>query len=225
MSKSDIFSWFYTNSVNLTGKSIVLIMLSALVVAAIIFLTYWITYRGVSYNQKFNVSNVLILLITVVIMLMISSNIVISLGMVGALSIVRFRTAIKDPRDTIFIFWSITEGLCVGSQNFKLAFISALFIAMVMLAFYQYQYRYNKYILIVRGLGKQEKVINKSELMNLIKPYVLHSKIKSTNCSQNYEEVVIQIRVKKELDNQLMDHLLDFDGVSSVNCLAESMED
>lgn len=224
MSKSDILEWFSTNSVNLTAQAILWIMCSALVIAAIIFLTYRFTYRGVSYNQKFNVSNVLILLITVVIMLMISSNIVISLGMVGALSIVRFRTAIKDPRDTIFIFWSITEGLCVGSQNFKLAFITTLFIAVVMLCFYQYQYLWNKYILVIRGEGKEGGIINKAEVLNILKPYVNYSKVRSSTCSNNYEELIIEVRVKKVLNASIVNELLEQDCILSVNYLIESAE-
>lgn len=224
MSKSDILSWFSTNSVNLTAQAIIGIMCSALIVAAVIFLTYRFTYKGVSYNQKFNVSNVLILLITVVIMLMISSNIVISLGMVGALSIVRFRTAIKDPRDTIFIFWSITEGLCVGSQNFKLAFISTVFIAIVMLLFHQYQYLWNKYIIIIRGEGKDNILINKECLLEKIIPYSTSTKIRSNSCSENYEEIILEIRVRKELNPLIVKDLLEVSGVKSVNYLMESAE-
>lgn len=224
MSKSDILNWFSTNSVNLTAQAIIGIMCSALIVAAVIFLTYRFTYKGVSYNQKFNVSNVLILLITVVIMLMISSNIVISLGMVGALSIVRFRTAIKDPRDTIFIFWSITEGLCVGSQNFKLAFISTVFIAIVMLLFHQYQYLWNKYIIIIRGEGKDNILINKECLLEKIIPYSTSTKIRSNSCSENYEEIILEIRVRKELNPLIVKDLLEVSGVKSVNYLMESAE-
>lgn len=133
MSKEEIFNYFYTNSVNLGAKQIITIMLSGVLIAAIIYATYYISYRGVSYNSRFNWSLTAILLIAVVIMLMISSNIVISLGMVGALSIVRFRTAVKDSRDTVFIFWAIAEGLCVGSRNLKLALITTLFIAVILL--------------------------------------------------------------------------------------------
>ena len=104
MSASQILEWFSLNSVNLTITNIILVMLFGTLIASIIFITYRMTYRGVAYNQNENISNVIVLLVTIVIMLMISSNIVISLGMVGALSIVRFRTAIKDPKDTIFIF-------------------------------------------------------------------------------------------------------------------------
>lgn len=151
MTKEEIFNYFYTNSSNLSIKTILVIMLAGLLIGALIFATYFVTYRGVAYNGRFNASLVIILLISVVIMLMISSNIVISLGMVGALSIVRFRTAIKDSRDTVFIFWAIAEGLSVGSQNFKLALITTIFIGIIIMAVSFIPYGRNKYLLVICG--------------------------------------------------------------------------
>ena len=104
MSKEEILSYFYTNSTNYGVKSTLVILLCGLCAGMIIYLTYYVTSEKVVYNRKFNWSLVAFLLITIIIMLMISSNIAISLGMVGALSIVRFRTAVKDSRDTVFIF-------------------------------------------------------------------------------------------------------------------------
>ena len=104
MSKSDILQWFGMNTEALTSLRILFVLAVSIAVGAVIFITYRLAYRGVAYDARFNVSNVVLVLISAVIMLMISSNIAISLGMVGALSIVRFRTAIKDPQDTIYIF-------------------------------------------------------------------------------------------------------------------------
>ena len=109
MTKQDIFNYFYTNSANFGVRNIVFTMLGGLLIGFIIYLTYKFSHRSVSSNQRFNAMLIVVLQISIVIMLMISSNIVISLGMVGALSIVRFRTAIKDPKDTMFIFWSISS--------------------------------------------------------------------------------------------------------------------
>ena len=112
MSKEDILTYFYTNNANLDVKKILLTLSAGLCIGILISLCYYVSTQashGVSYNQRFCFSLILTLLIALVIMLMISSNIVISLGMVGALSIVRFRTAIKDSRDTIFLFFAITQ--------------------------------------------------------------------------------------------------------------------
>ena len=134
MSKKEILNWFTVNNESLDVSKILFVLGVGILVAVVIFATYRITYSGVSYNAKFNVGNVVMLLIASVIMLMISSNMAISLGMVGALSIVRFRTAVKDPHDTVYIFWSIVEGLCVGAQIYKLAVISTVVIAVVLVA-------------------------------------------------------------------------------------------
>ena len=97
MSKKEILNWFTVNNESLDVSKILFVLGVGILVAVVIFATYRITYSGVSYNAKFNVGNVVMLLIASVIMLMISSNRAISFGMVGALSIVRFRTAVKDP--------------------------------------------------------------------------------------------------------------------------------
>lgn len=128
MTKQDIWDLFYGVDTAMRGRNIVAVLVAAMIIGAVIFITYRVTHLSTAYSAKINATNVAVTLITAVIMLMISSNIVISLGMVGALSIIRFRTAIKDPWDTVYIFWAVVEGLAVGSQNFKLSFIAVIFI-------------------------------------------------------------------------------------------------
>ncbi|MCM1254415.1 MAG: DUF4956 domain-containing protein [Clostridium sp.] len=153
MSKEEVLSYFYTNSTSYGVKRTLVILLCGLAAGMVIYLTYYITSEKVVYNRKFNWSLVTLLLITVIVMLMISSNIAISLGMVGALSIIRFRTAVKDSRDTIFIFWAIAEGLCTSSQNYKMTFVSVLFIAAVLIISSKIPGIFNRYLLIVSGGG------------------------------------------------------------------------
>lgn len=218
MSKRDILEWFQTNSSSLTTGRILAIMLMGLLMATVIFITYRITYTGVAYNLKFNASNVAILLITIVIMLMISSNIVISLGMVGALSIVRFRTAVKDPRDTVFIFWSIVEGLCIGSQNNKLALVSTLMIAMVLLAFSFVMKLGHNYLLIIRGASD----LSVEQVRELIKGSAPKSRVKTVNSTELSVEMIVELRLKNELDGKLVEDIRSLPGVTAVNWLLES---
>lgn len=220
MSKETILEWFYQNSAALSGMRILTIMVFALGVAAIIFVTYYLTYNGVVYSLKFNVSNVAILLITVVIMLMISSNIVISLGMVGALSIVRFRTAIKDPGDTVFIFWSIIEGLCVGSQNHKLALISTVFIAIILLAFSLVSKQQHKYLVIIRA----ESGINSTEVETALKMITKRARLRSVNMSKASCEMIYEISGNREVSAKALNALQEVTGVVSVNCILETGE-
>lgn len=219
MSKKDVLEWFAVNSANLSGSKIVLLMLLGIVIGIVIYLTYKLTYQGVSYSAKFNSSNVVILLITVVIMLMISSNVVISLGMVGALSIVRFRTAVKDPRDTVFIFWAIVEGLCVGSQNIKLTLVSTIVIALVITAFSLIGKKRENYVLVIRG-NKQS--INMEELNGCIQSFTVRSVCKSVNTAENDTELVYEVKAKENLDLTAAEKIKGVKGVQSVHFLLEA---
>ncbi len=217
MSKNDIIQMFYTTSSSFTAERIFLVLCLALAVSMVIFLTYRFTYRGVSYSSSFNVSNVLILLTAVVIMIMISSNIVISLGMVGALSIVRFRTAIKDPRDTAFIFWSIIEGLSIGSQNFRLALVSTIFIAIVAFLFSGHVTLYKRYLIILRGEGLQLKDV---EALFAGRRY----QVRTVTTAGDSTEMIIQLAGAKTIDPALLEALNQLPGIQNVNWLLETGE-
>lgn len=221
MSKKDIFNYFYTNSTNFTVENILGIMLAGLAIALIIFITYWVSYRGVSYNRKFNVSLVIISLISIVIMLMISSNIVISLGMVGALSIVRFRTPIKDSRDTVFIFWAISEGLCVGSQNFKLALVTTLFIAIILLISCFIPKLFNKYLIIIRG---SSEVIDTLKVIGLIEENSVSHKLRTSSRNKDSQEMIFEITSRGELNPDIINKFLKIKGITQVNYVIETGE-
>lgn len=212
MSKQDILEYFYNTGNALSAGKIFLILLFSLLAGMVIFFTYKLVYSGVNYNAKFNSGNVMLVVITSVIMIMISSNIVISLGMVGALSIVRFRTAIKDPRDTIFIFWSIVEGLAIGSQNYLLGAISTLFIAVVMLIMSFISKGGERYIVIIRGTDMSP--ISMEKVMASMSP-----KMRNNNFSDYGEEIVYQIKLKSESPASLMAKLKSQQGVSIVSII------
>ena len=220
MSKKEILTWFTGNSQSLDVGNIIFILCIALAIGAVIFMTYRITYTGVSYNARFNVSNVIIILITAVIMLMISSNIAISLGMVGALSIVRFRTAIKDPHDTVYIFWAIVEGLCVGAQIHKLAFISTVFIAFILIAFSFYTKMHNKYLIIIRG----DAELTGENVIEILESDFKRVKIRAVNNRENGCEMTCEVANIGELNLDFVKKLQQLDHVKSANWLLESSE-
>lgn len=221
MSKEDIFHYFYTNSANLSASSILLILLAGLGVGLVIFATYCVTYYGVAYNRKFGLSLVVTLLIAVVIMLMISSNIVISLGMVGALSIVRFRTAIKDSRDTIFLFWAIAEGLSVGSRNLKLALLTTLFIALVFVAESLLPGFHNRYMLILTG---GDEPLDAAALQQALQPFVVKSKLRTAGRSAGRQEYIYEVRTRRALDPAMAEAVRAVPGVDTVNWVMNSGE-
>lgn len=221
MTKEEVLSYFYTNSTNYGIRRTVIILMCGLLAGMIIYFTYYITSEKTVYNRKFNWSLVTVLLITTIVMMMISSNIAISLGMVGALSIVRFRTAIKDSRDTIFIFWAIAEGLCVSSQNYRLTFTSVFFIAIVLVAASKIPGIWNRYLLIVTGDGK---TIDREMFQEKLSPFVVSQKIRTANKSKTHEELILEIKTKGELDLKVIDELMVVPGVETVNWIVESGE-
>ena len=107
---------------DLTLETVLLRLAVAAVIAGFIFLSYRISHEGSIYSKKFNVSLAALTMITTTVMIVIGNNIAMSLGMVGALSIVRFRTAIKDSRDTVYIFWTIVAGICCGAGDQRAGF-------------------------------------------------------------------------------------------------------
>lgn len=220
MSKTEILEWFTTNSEELQTERILFVLLMGVVVGLVIFLTYRVSFRGVSYNARFNCGNIVLVLISATIMLMISSNIAISLGMVGALSIVRFRTAIKDPQDTLYIFWAIIEGLCVGSQNYKLAVISALVIALLLLISSFYTIFGKKYLIILHGDGK----VSQEEVLRCTEKYYKRSRIRSANYEENHCELVCELTSRRTLAQEMLEELKKLDGVRGVNWLLEMGE-
>ena len=119
-------------------------------ISLFIFYIYMITFEGVVYSHSFNSTLVLLALITSVIIMTISSNIVLSLGMVGALSIVRFRAAIKDPKDIAFIFWAISVGIASGAKIYSIAIGGSLLIGMVMVILSKKTTSYSTYLLIIK---------------------------------------------------------------------------
>ena len=219
MSTEQILEYFSTNSANLNMQAILMTMVCGLAVGLIICLVYRFVFRGAAYNRQFTLTILVILLIAVVIMLMISSNIVISLGMVGALSIVRFRTAVKDSRDTVFLFWAIAEGLCVGSQNVKLAFLTTLCISAVFLTASLFTFGSQRYILVVRG---GSEIIDSMEVNRVIKPYVTASNLRSVSRTEDHQELIYEIRSKKPLTSRTAETVGAISGVISVNWVAES---
>ena len=220
MSKWDFLEYFYTNGVNYGCKRTFLILLAGLAAGMIIYLTYYLTSEKVVYSRKYNWSLVMVLLTTEVIMLVISSNIVVSLGMVGALSIVRYRTAVKDSRDTAFMFWAITEGLAVSAQHYMMAFTAVAFIAAVVIVSSKLPGIYNRYLFVVRGNGSVESDRIESAFGTCVKGY----QVRSVNRNEASSEYIIEVRVKGKMDDGLVKKILEIEGVDYVNYVVESGE-
>ena len=191
----------------------------ALLLSMVIFWTYKITFSGVMYNRKFNVSLIMLTLVTTMVMIVIGSDIALSLGMVGALSIVRFRTAIKDPRDTGYIFWCIAIGISVGSGNYMISIVGSLFLFVVLSIFSFSGFgKEERYILIVRGVREKE------EIMRCVFNSFKGSQLRAKNSIASNIEIIYQIKIKNNDDKNIVDDLYKIEGVNAVNIVAQNGE-
>lgn len=218
--KEKLYDYFVGNSSQIGGLKAIEILLFATIVSVIIFFTYKKTYVGVMYNRKFNVSLVMLTLITAMVMIVIGSNIALSLGMVGALSIVRFRTAVKDPRDTVYIFWAIASGICTGTQGYTIAIVGSLFLSIVAIIFSLGKFGYeSRYVLVIRGDRNQEE-----KMMGTVFELFHSSQLRAKNTNGERMELVYQIRLNKEDDKGIIRRLYDVPGVTNVNLVAQNGE-
>lgn len=178
-----------------------------------ILFIYRKTFIGVLYSRSFAVSLVMITMITSLIILPITSNLILSLGMVGALSIVRFRTAVKDPMDTMFLFWGIAAGLCTGASYWGVACIGSIFIGFVMIL--MNVVKINKtlpYLLVIHYEEEAEKQIK--ELLPTIEKYNLKSK----TIRGKQTELTIEIQIKNN-DDSIVEKFSAISGVKNTSLL------
>ena len=218
--RQQLFEMFGSSS-DLSVEVIVTRLAVSAVIACFIYLSYFISHAGGIYSKKFNVTIVTLTVVTTTVMIVIGNNLAMSLGMVGALSIVRFRTAVKDSRDTMFIFWAMAEGLCVSSRNWRMTFTTVLFIAAVLILSSRVPGIRNKYLLIVSG---GEQAIDRKQFEEKLKPYVVSFRVRTANKNAEYEEMICEIGTKGEINPDVLDALLSVPGIQSVNWVVQSGE-
>lgn len=185
----------FESSGQLDPQSIFLRLLMALVIAFVIYLSYKLSHDGSIYSKKFNVSLMALTMITTAVMIVIGNNIALSLGMVGALSIVRFRTAIKDSRDTIYIFWTIVAGICCGAGDFFVAAVGSAFVFLVLLIFGRIK-NDNRMLLIIRTVRVNEERVEALIFQHFSRKTILRVK----NTTETNVEFIY------ELSKRLLDH-------------------
>lgn len=174
---SDIFkSSFLENIASVSVFDMALALILAFGLGMFIFLVYKRTFSGVMYSSSFGVTLVALTMITTVVILAVTSNVVLSLGMVGALSIVRFRTAIKEPLDIAFLFWSIAAGIVLAAGLIPLAVIGSVFIGVVLLIFVNKKSYLDPYIVVLRCDGGETAKNVQAYLESQVQRCVLKSK-------------------------------------------------
>lgn len=196
---NDIFkSGFLSNLTAISMLDMTITFVLAFAIGLFVMAVYKKTFKGVMYSKTFGVSLMAMTMISAFIILAITSNVVLSLGMVGALSIVRFRSAVKEPIDIAFLFWAISEGIVLGAGLITLAVMGAVIIGILMILFVNKESADNPYILVVNCVDE----LAESEVLERIKRNVKRHVIKSKTVSARTGiEVTIEIRLKDMTTN------------------------
>ena len=211
MTFQDIFkSSFLENMTSVTLLDMGLALILAFALGMFIFLIYKKTFAGVMYSSSFGVTLVALTMITTLVILAVTSNVVLSLGMVGALSIVRFRTAIKEPLDIAFLFWSIAAGIVLAAGLIPLAVFGSVFIGVFLLIFANKKAHLNPYIVVIRCDGHESE----AAATDFLKGQVQRLAVKSKTAQKGSVELNVEVRMKSE-NTDFINALADIQGVTS----------
>lgn len=214
MTFNDIFqSSFLEKAAEFSAVDVAIAMLLSFAIGLFIFYVYKKTFAGVMYSASFGVSLIAMALITTLIILAVTSNIILSLGMVGALSIVRFRTPVKEPLDIAFLFWAISAGIVVGAGLIPLAVMGTVFIGIILLVFVNKKSNDTPYIMVI-NLDNDEA---ENDCMEIIKAKTKKSLIKAKTVSRSGIELTVEVRLL-DMSAKLLNELLDINGVNNA-CL------
>ena len=205
---SDIFKkGFLEETGNLTTSGFVMSMLAAFLCGMIVYAVYRMFYKGVIYNNNFNILLVLTSTVTCFMVIVISSNVVLSLGMVGALSIVRYRTAVKDPLDVGFLFWTVAVGVTCGAGLYLISIMGTVFIALVYIMLVKVRSRKHQYLLIVKYQNEAAEAVRR-QLMPVKKV------LKNKTSTKNQTELTYEVRVSAD-NTAFVTTLSEVEGVAN----------
>ncbi|MFN8382598.1 MAG: DUF4956 domain-containing protein [Anaerolineales bacterium] len=194
-----------------TLTPIIVALLASFAVGLLIYYVYQLSFRGVVYNQAFSVSLALLTILTTMITLAISSNIALSLGMVGALSIVRYRTAIKDPADIIFLFWAVGSGITIGAKLHYLALTGAVIVILMLATIGRKSVSREIFILLIHYSGEDATIGD--EVRRILRAN--RFQIKSKTVRKDSVELAVEIVVKNN-NTSFMDTLKNLPAVTDV---------
>ncbi len=221
--KDKLFNLFQTTG-ELSLESIILNIAVSALIGAFIYVSYMITHKGTIYSKKFNASLIVMTVLTGTVMTVIGNNIALSLGMVGALSIVRFRTAIKDSRDTLYIFWTVIVGICCGVGDYLVAAIGSAITFIVLLIFGLIKSD-NRMLVIIRAARSRQATIQ-AHMFALFKRKAI-LRVRNTddeNIEFIYEINQNLLRKVEEKGENLIDSIYNLGGVEYVNVVMQNDE-
>ena len=217
MSKSDVANAtdFWTAQFSsFTPATVLLTLAFALITGVLISLVYKITYRGVLYSPQFSMVLIMLTLVTAPVVMAIGSNVALSMGMVGALSIVRFRTAVKEPLDTCYMFWVITMGILLGAKQYAIALVVAVGIGVILIFLSYVHFRHpNAYLLVIHYDEGAEPDIEAE-----LRRGTHFRRMRSKTVTRGGAEMTVEIRLGNRSD--IVGHMLDIKGVHDATLVA-----
>lgn len=222
--RSQIFNLIKDQS-TLTWEQIAANIIVSGIIGFLIFVSYMISHRGTIYSKKFNVSLVVLTVLTSMVMTVIGNNVALSLGMVGALSIVRFRTAIKDSRDTVYIFWTIIVGICCGVGDYIVAGIGSGFVFLLLLVLGAIKNN-NRMLVIVRGSRTKEAAIQAVMFKFFGAKAVLRVKNSTEDSIEFIYEITAKLLALAERKNNIgiCDEIYKIGNIEYVNTVMQNDE-
>lgn len=220
MSTNDIIKKSILESFNsdITNTTIIISMVITILIALYIYAIYRLCSNKNFYSKDFNKTLAIMSVITAAIVLAMQSNLVISLGMVGALSIVRFRNAVKNPLDLLFLFWSISVGIICGASLYQVAIIMSLAVTVLLLLLEVVKPPKAPYLLVLNGTNKDME----ENLMQILKTNAKGYQIKARNIGTDGINMVVELRTKKEKD--LLSECEKIEGITNVSLLSHDGE-
>ena len=198
---------------NLDWSTILIALLFSVVLALYLFVIYRFFVKKSMYNLNMNLAIVGMSIITTAIILTIQTNLILSLGMVGALSIVRYRTAVKDPMDLFFLFWSLSNGIMCGANQYFLGIIVTVILTVVVFALAQFPSTKAPYVLVINA--KNDEVEN--EITDVLKTNCSFYRVKSRNITQKSARIIIELRTKEP--KIISDEIKKNENISSFSLL------
>ena len=209
--KEQLYQLFQGTTGAPTVEDLLLRVGVSVVIGLAIFVSYWISHAGTIYSQKFNINLITLTILTATVMTVIGNNIALSLGMVGALSIVRFRTPVKEPMDIAFLFWAIAAGIVLAAGLIPLAVVGSLFVGVVLLVFSRQKNGESPYILVVHCADQDVE----GQVRALVEARVRRLNLKSKSVAPGQIELNYEVRLR-EADTEFVNELGAMEGVGNV---------
>jgi hypothetical protein len=196
---------------------IIVALLVSFALGLYIFFVYTKTYKGVMYSSSFGISLIAMGMITTLIILAVSTNLIVTLGMVGALSIVRFRTVVKEPLDLVYLFWAITTGIVVGAGLIPMAIIGAVVIGLILFIFVNRKSNDTPYVVVISCAGEEAE----AQSINILKGQTKKHVVKAKSVSKECVELTVEVRLK-ESSSEFVNALLVIEGVQNATLVSYS---